>query len=394
MKIVQINATCSVGSTGKICEEIGNLLDERGDESYVYYVSGESGYHGAVKYMTPKELKSASLKSRVLGNWGFNSKKATERLINDLDRLSPDIVHLHNIHGHNCDLGSLLGFLKEKNKKVIWTFHDCWAFTGYCMHFDMIGCDKWKTECSRCPQKKEYSWFLDRSRELFDKKKSLLNGMDLTIVTPSRWLSEQVKESFLSEYKRSVIPNGIDLSVFKPEGSDFRERCGIREKYMILGVSFGWSDKKGLDVFAELAKTLGEDYRIVLVGADEAAEKLLPDNIVTRHKTKDQSELTRIYSAADVFVNPTREENYPTVNMEALACGTPVITFDTGGSAEIIDKGCGAAVKKNDIKALKQAIINACEHPYDTGACLKHAESFDKKERLKQYLKLYDEVIG
>ena len=390
MKIVQLNVTCGAGSTGKICVDVSKLLTEKGIENYILYTQGNSEYPLGIKYANEKYIKLQALKSRVFGNYGFNSQHETNKLIAELEKIKPDIVHLHNLHGHNCDLKALFNFLKKARIKLYWTFHDCWAFTGYCPHFDMIGCEKWKTGCYDCIQRKEYSWFFDRSKKLYEKKKELFTGLDLTIITPSKWLAGLVKESFLKDYEVKVINNGINLDIFKPTESNFKEKYSLEDKHIVLGVAFGWGPKKGLDCFIELSKRLPDNYRIVLVGTNESVDKQLPSNIVSIHRTQNQRELAEIYTAADVFVNCTREENYPTVNMEALACGTPVLTFKTGGSPEIIDESCGSVVAKNDIDAMEKEIIRICEDkPYSQTSCFEKAKSFNMMDRFKEYVELY-----
>lgn len=393
MKIVQINATCGIGSTGKICVGVSQLLTAGGIENYILFSSRTNGYPLGISSSGDRYLRVQALKSRILGNYGFNSKKATQKMIRELERIGPDVVHLHNIHGHDCNLELLFSYLRRKKTKLIWTFHDCWAFTAYCPHFTMMKCGKWRTQCSNCIQHREFSWFFDRSGSLFQKKKALFSGLDLTIVTPSQWLAGLVKESFLKAYPVRVINNGIDLEVFKPTQSDFRERHGLEGKKLLLGVSFDWGVRKGLDVFVDLAKCLPEDYRIILVGTDEKIDKHLPPQIISIHRTQNQRELAEIYTAADLFINPTREENYPTVNMESLTCGTPVLTFRTGGSPEIIDETCGAVVPCDDVDAMEKEILRICsEHPYTKTACLERAVSFDQKERFKEYLELYERI--
>ena len=390
MKIVQINATCGTGSTGKICVAISELLDEEKIENYIFYTQGTSQHKNGVKYANEKYIKIQALKSRVFGNYGFNSKKATKKLIAHLKQIKPDIVHLHNLHSHNCDLELLFKYFKSTKTKLLWTFHDCWAFTGYCAYFDMVDCNKWQIECKKCPKAKQSSWFLDRSATLFNKKKQLFDGLDLTIITPSQWLADLVKQSFLREYPVKVINNGIDLKLFKLTESDFREKYNLLDKYVLLGVAFDWGARKGLDVFIELSKRLGEEYRIVLVGTNNNIDKQLPDNIISIHRTQNQQELAEIYTAADLFVNPTREENFPTVNIESLACGTPVLTFNTGGSPEIIDDTCGAVVPKNDIDGLYSEILRIkSENPYSPAACIEKAKSFNAEEKFKEYLRSY-----
>jgi glycosyltransferase involved in cell wall biosynthesis len=392
MKIVQLNATYGAGSTGKIALSVSELLDKENIENYVLYSSGNCDKSNGIKYTTPKSIKFQTLISRVLGNYGFEAKRTTKGLVAHLEKIKPDILHIHNIHSHDCNLEILFKYIKANNIKTYWTFHDCWAFTGYCPHFDMIGCDKWKTECNNCPQKGCYSWFLDRSNQNFNKKKKLFQGLDLTIITPSEWLANLVKQSFLKEYPVKVINNGIDLSIFKPTQSEFRKKYNCEDKFLLLGVAFGWGIRKGLDVFIELSKKLDDNFKIILVGTNDEVDNQLPSNIISIHRTQNQQELVEIYTAADLLVNPTREENYPTVNMEALACGTPVLTFNTGGSPEIIDKTCGAVVPKNDTEALYSEIVKISkENLYSKENCTKKAENFNMNERFKEYVKLYEE---
>ena len=394
MKIVQINTTCGVGSTGKICEGISGVLTANHVENYILYSSKTDGYPLGIGCSDDRYIKIQALKSRIFGNYGFNSRRATAKIIGELDRIRPDIVHLHNIHGHDCHLGLLFDYLRQRRIKVVWTFHDCWVFTGYCPHFTMVRCGKWREGCRDCVQRREYSWFFDRSRYLYEEKKRALEGSDLTIVTPSAWLKGLVGQSFLQHCPVQVIHNGIDLGVFRPTGSDFRSRYGLEGKKIVLGVSFDWGAKKGLDVFVELARRLPDDYRIVLIGTDDATDRQLPDNVVSIRRTQDQRELAGIYTAADVLMNPTREENFPTVNMEALACGTPVVTFRTGGSPEMLDPTCGSVVDCGDVDAMEREIRRVCgERPYSEQQCTSKALEFDKNDRYKEYLKLYERII-
>lgn len=391
MKVVQINVTCGLGSTGKICLEISRYLSRRGVENYIFYASGSGGYPLGRKYMCEAEGKLQALKARLAGNYGFQSAAATRRLVAALEKIQPDIVHLHNLHGHNCDLQTLFSYLKEKRVRLFWTFHDCWAFTGYCPHYDMAGCGKWKESCGGCPQKRQFSWVWDRSRKLLDWKKQLLSGLNLTIVAPSRWMAGQVGKSFLREYPVRVIHNGIDLEIFQPRRSRFREIHGCEGNKLILGVAFGWDQRKGLDVFLELARRLDPVYKIVLVGTDRRVDRQLPPNIISVHRTYNQMELAETYSAADVFVNPTREENFPTVNLEALACGTPVVTFRTGGSGEMLEEDCGCVVEKEDMEGLIAAIHRLSgEKPYRHETCVQRAKAFSKRIMQEAYAALYE----
>ena len=390
-KIVQINTTCGVGSTGKIAVSISELLTDRGIENNILFSTATNGYGLGIACGKPGYTKIQALKSRILGNYGFNSHVETKRIIAELERLSPSVVLLHNLHGHDCNLEMLFSYFRQKQTKLVWVFPDCWTFTGYCTHFTYAKCDRWKNACHHCTQRKQFSWFFDRSATLYQRKKALFSELDLTIVTPSQWLADLVKQSFLKEYPVKVIHNGIDLSVFRPTPSDFREKYHIpQDKFVLLGVAFGWGRRKGLDVFVELSRRLDpEKYQIVLVGTDDAVDKNLPENILSIHRTQNQQELAEVYTAADLFVNPTREDNYPTVNMEAIACGTPVVTFDTGGSPESVDEGTGVVVDCDDVDALEQKIIRISHiSPFDTDNCIRKAKSFDGTARFEEYLNL------
>lgn len=391
MRIVQINTTCGVGSTGKIAIAISELLTQHGVENSILFSSATNGYELGIQCGKSWYTKIQALKSRLLGNYGFNSLQETKKIIAKLDEFSPDTVLLHNIHGHDCNLEMLFSYFRKKQTKLIWVFHDCWAFTGYCTHFMFDCCDRWKNECNQCPQKNQYSWFFDRSCTLYNRKKQLLSGLDMTIITPSQWLADLVKQSFLKNYPVKVIHNGIDLTVFRPTPSDFRERYLIsKDAFLLLGVAFGWGMRKGLDVFIDLSQKLDtKKFQIVLVGTDDEVDKVLPKNIISIHRTQNQKELAEIYTEADLFVNPTREDNYPTVNMESIACGTPVITFRTGGSPEIVREGSGVVVDYNDIDALERGIkYIAQKKPFKSDVCCEYGKQFDKNLCFQEYLNL------
>lgn len=397
MKTVLINS-CNFGSTGNIMLEIAETAENGGYTAAVCYPQSrdnsrkqkEKDFIIGTRFSRNIHLMLAE----ITGLNGCFSYFSTMKLLKKLDKLKPDIIHLHNLHNCYINLSLLFKYIKKHNIKTVWTLHDCWAFTGHCPHFDMIGCDKWKTGCYSCPQYKEYPKSLfDNSKIMYRLKRKWFSGVkNMTIVTPSEWLASLVKESYLKYYPVKVINNGIDLNVFKPTESDFRKKYALENKYIVLGVAFGWGRRKGLDVFVELARRLDkEKYKVVLVGTDDNVDKLLPENIISIHRTQNQTELAEIYTAADVFANPTREENYPTVNMESVACGTPVVTFNTGGSPEMLDETCGAAVAKDDNDAMYNEIIRICEaKPYSLEACIKKAKGFDKNEKFGEYIRLYE----
>lgn len=396
MKIAEINS-CNFGSTGNIMLQIAEVAKKCGHTAAVCYPKSR----GNAKKRKESDIVIGNRLSRnlhlklaeITGLNGCFSYFSTLNFLRKLNKFKPDIIHLHNLHNCYINLPLLFKYIKKHNIKTVWTLHDCWSFTGHCPHFDMIGCDKWKTGCYSCPQYKDYpKSIFDNSEYMYNLKKKWFTGVEnMTIVTPSRWLAELVKESYLKDYQVKVINNGIDLNIFKPTESDFREKHGLQDKFIILGVASPWKERKGLDVFLELAKRLDHRYRIVLVGLAKEQKENLPPNIIGLERTANQTELAGIYTTADVFANPTREENYPTVNMEAISCGTPVVTFNTGGSSEMIAENCGTAVAKNDIDGICNEIIKICEtKPYSEDDCLKRVESFDKNEKFGEYIRLYE----
>jgi len=339
-------------------------------------------------------------RTRIFDTHGFGSARATRAFIAKIRTLNPDVIHLHNLHGYYLHIGLLFEYLRQANKRVIWTLHDCWGFTGHCAYFDFIACNRWRTECHHCPSKAEYprSIFLDRSQRNYRQKKELFTGSgDLTIVTPSGWLAKLVKESFLQVYPAVLINNGIDLNLFKPAPSDFRRRHKLQDQFVLLGVAAGWDERKGYSYFMDLARQLRPDEKIVLVGLGKQQIKELPPGIIGIPRTNSVKELAEVYSAADVFLNPTLDDNFPTTNLEALACGTPVVTFNTGGSPECLADGCGLVVEQGDFAGLVSAIalVRKIGKEHYSAKCRKHAQArFDKNNRLAEYLGLYKNHNG
>ena len=342
MKVLQINSVCGIRSTGRICTDIADVLRKNGDECKVAYgrESVPKQYEDiAFRIGNDNDVKLHAIASRAFDTAGFHSKCATRSLLKYIDEYSPDIIHLHNIHGYYLNVELLFDYLKERNLPVVWTLHDCWSFTGHCSHYASVGCEKWKSGCYSCPQKGEYpaSLFLDGSKRNYERKKSAFCGVkNLTVVTPSEWLAEETRKSFLGEYRVVAIPNGIDIEVFKPTESDFRERYGLENKKIILGVATAWSESKGLDDFIKLSQLLNERYKIVLVGLTDEQIAGVPKDIISIKRTNSAVELAEIYTAADIFVNLTYNDTYPTVNLEAQCCNTPVLTYRTGGSPESV----------------------------------------------------------
>ena len=401
MKIVEINS-CNFGSTGKIMTDIAANAGRAGHCVTVCWPASRDNakrdYSGEKIVIGGRISRNIHLTlARITGYNGCFSVIATRRFLRKLDALSPDVMHFHNLHNCYINLPMLFRYVKKRGIPVVWTLHDCWAFTGQCAYFSEAGCTKWETACSECKRIREYPEAdCDRTKTMFRLKKKWFTGVkNLTVVTPSEWLAGLVGRSFLRGYPVRVIHNGIDLSVFRPTPSDFREKHGIPENVkIVLGVAFGWEERKGLDVFVSLASRLEPDkYRIVLVGTDEKVEKELPDGIIPGRRTHSREELAAIYTAADVFVNPTREDNYPTVNMEAEACGTPVVTFRTGGSPENVFTGYGAVVDCGDTDGTEAAIRMICGRNEDIrDAVSARAEIFDAAGCFDGYTALYDGI--
>ncbi|KOS69382.1 glycosyl transferase [Lysinibacillus contaminans] len=394
MKVLQINTVCGVGSTGRIATDINQILIEQGHESYIAYGRDfPKNCDTAIRIGTKMDNYAHVALTRIYDKHGFGSKKATEEFITKIEKLDPDVIHLHNIHGYYINIELLFDYIKRANKRVIWTLHDCWAFTGHCTHFDYVGCTKWKKGCFNCPEKASYpaSEFLDNSESNYLRKKEIFTGVkDLTIVTPSKWLTGLVKESFLRDYPVVVINNGININVFKPTASTFREMHHLNDKFIILGVASNWGRKKGFDYFIELSSFLDEDEVIVLVGVSEKQKKELSKKIIGIIRTDSAKELVGIYSAADVFINPTLEDNFPTTNLEALASGTPVITFDSGGSTESLDETCGLIIEKKETIEIKNYIKRYREENFiKSKSCIERSKMYNVENQYREYMKLY-----
>ena len=399
MRVLQINATVNSGSTGRIAEDIGLVLMNNGHESYIAYGRGnQPSKSNKIKIGNQWDANWHGVVSLLLDRHGFASRKATKQLINKIEELKPDVINLHNIHGYYVNIEILFDYLKKINIPVVWTFHDCWPFTGHCTHFDSVGCEKWKTQCEKCPKTKLYpkSIGLDNSFKNYNDKKQIFNQLDnLHIITPSNWLKNLVKQSFLSKFPVSCIHNGIDLSKFSPVENVEKliQKWNLKDKIIVLGVASIWDRRKGLDDFISLSNKLSDTYQIILIGLTKKQIAQLPKNIIGIERTESIEELAEYYSLAKVFVNPTYQDNFPTTNIEALACGTPVVTYNTGGSPEAIDKETGIVVEKGNVDELRDAIervTSAKTEYYDKEKCRKRAEKhFDKNERYQDYLQLF-----
>lgn len=394
-KLIQINSVCN-GSTGKIMGEIQRCALDNNYKSLSLY-GRRKGYKDmpSLKICNDFSVILHGGLTLLFNNHGMYSYFTTKKMIRILRKEKPDIIQLHNIHGYYLNYKLLFKYLKKEFKgKVFWTLHDAWSFTGHCYNFEYIKCNKWKRQCYKCPLINRYpsSIFLDTSKYEYKRKKELFNGVNnLTLITPSKWLKNLVSKSFLN-YPVEVINNGIDLNIFhKVVDKSIKNKYSIPDKKKILlGVCNVWDNSKGFDDFIKLSSQLSEDRIIVLVGLSDKQIKKLPNNIIGIRRTNNQSDLVKIYSIADVFVNPTKEDNYPTVNLEAIACGTPVVTYDTGGCKEQIFENTGFVV--NNFQEMIKKIDYCLKNDYKNKNFKneKYLDKLDAKEKFNEYIKLYN----
>lgn len=393
-KIVHIN-TFPNKATGSIMFSVHNELQKLDKwDSYVVWGRGRTPKDKVHEYnmQCGWEIMMHGVLSRIFDNTGFNSDYATERLLQKMEYLMPDIIQLHNLHGYYINVKMLFEWIKHRNIPVVWTLHDCWAFTGHCAYFDYANCNCWKNGCHDCVQKKSYpaSLVFDNSKLNWLRKKELFNYKQLHLVTPSIWLHDLVKESFLKKLPCSVINNGIDTDVFKPSSIN----CHIGGKFKILGVASEWTPRKGLHDFIQLYRMLNhEQIEMIIVGLTSQQIEALPEGIRGMTRTDNIEQLVSLYQEADMFFNPTYEDNYPTTNLEALACGTPVCTYRTGGSIESVNEGNGFVVEKNELGGVKK-IIEERLHSRKMGLHLDiDRKRISKEYMAEQYIKLYNDIL-
>lgn len=399
--LLQINVVGNYGSTGTIVDGIGELALAKGWNTIIAYGRyGRPSQSKLIKIGTAWDNKVHAIRTRLLDQHGYGSYGATIKLINQISQIKPSVIHLHNIHGYYLNINVLFGYLNQLQTPVVWTLHDCWPFTGHCIHYESIECDKWKKICHNCPQLHEYpsSYYVDNSTENYEIKKRLFTSHhNLTLIPVSKWISSQLDESFLQAQKKIQIYNGIDTNEFKPKPSmAWRLKYGLQSKYILLGVASQWSDKKGMNDFIALSNILEDSYHIVMVGMNKKQIKKLPKNILGLERTEDTQRLVELYSTCDIYLNPTYEDTFPTTNLEALACGTPVITYNTGGSAEALNRNTGLVVKKGQIMEMVTAIKNIYSNTayYSNENCRQHAiRRFRKEDRFLEYIKLYEHLL-
>lgn len=397
--LLQINVDATNGSNGSVAFGINDVVKSNGWNSYIAYGRRAIERENTNILHIGNQLNVTwhGIESRLFDNHGLSSRMATKRFIKQIESINPQIIHLHNIHGYFLNYKILFDYLLCSGIPVVWTLHDCWSMTGHCSHFVSVNCNKWQTMCHNCQYLNFYprSIFLDRSKRNYLLKKKCFTSLDnMTIVGVSSWIADYVKMSYLSKYPVKVIHNGIDTNEFKPTESDFRERIKLGSRKLILGVASTWTDSKGLQEFMKLSRD--GRFCVVLVGVSDSVKKTLPSEIVAISRTENVNQLAEIYSSADVFVNPTYADTFPTVNLEALACGTPVVTYRTGGSPESVDETCGKVVDCGDYNNLVHAIEELTNSGIDYfHSCRNRAvESFDKTKNYYEYLNIYNELLN
>lgn len=405
--LLQINPVLRVStSTGRIMQEIGELAIQKGWQSYIAYSRGRDGVKPCRSELLPVGNKVSvvwhGVMTRLFDRHGLASDRATRKFVKEIEKIGPDVIHIHNIHGYFLNYRILFDYLSRCGIPVVWTIHDCWLYTGHCYYYSFAQCNRWQTGCGRCPQKRDFpaSFFADRSARNFADKCKAFTSMPhdkLTIVPVSEWIRGEMQHSFLKDYTFRVIHNGINTEVFDVYDTEtVKGRYNLHGKRILLGVASIWSREKGLYDFIELARLLKEDERIVLVGIKPEEKKLLPENVIGIARTENIRQLAELYAAADAFVNPTWQDNYPTVNLEAIACGTPVVTYRTGGSIEAVTEDTGLTVEQGDVAGLMDAVrmIERQGKDWYRERCRKYALAhFRKEDRYADYFDLYERCM-
>ena len=399
MKVLHINAVSGIRSTGRICSETAKLLEQNGDKCMIIYGREKAGKDAediSKKIGNPFTNVLHYVVYMLSDDEGKGSFFCTKHMLKEIDLFSPDVIHLHNIHGHFVNYNVLFNYLIRKKIPVVYSFYDCWAFTGGCTHFDLIGCEKWKTECKYCPNQSKYpfdKYLFDFSNRIFRNKKNKLLSIDNLIISPgSFWMESLVRQSFLKNCRIATVRSGINLDIFKYTRSDVREKYRINKKLILL-VASQWTKNKGIDFITPLCTMIGEKYQVVMIGDIRDRSFSLLNNVINIKQTNSLNEMVEWYSAADVYVNLTMQETLGLTNVEALACGTPVVTFDSGGCKECVDSTCGVVVPRGDIKGIFEGICKVLEdNLFTKKACRIKSLEFDKNECYKKYLTLYHEL--
>lgn len=398
MRVLEVNSVYKYGSTGRIVKDIRETISD--DNTSVLVTCGRNyPCHENNVYVIGNVFQQYIdvFSARIIDNAGFGLKGPTRKIISIIKKEKPDIIHLHNIHGYYINISLLFDFLKQSKIPVVWTFHDCWPITGHCAYFDEVSCKKWKETCCKCRQTNKYPscYIFSNTTRNYRKKKELFTSLDnLTIVTPSDWLKNIIQSSFLKNRNIYTINNGIDLSVFKPQkASNLREKLRLQDKVIILAVASKWGERKGFSDCIKIAQMLPDSYRIVLVGVSEKQKKQLPGNMIGIRRTESLNELVSWYSTSDVFLNLSHEDNFPTVNLESLACGLPIIAYRIGGNTEAFNNKTGIEVKYKDVDAVTNILLNKEFMKLSRTECVERAKDFDKRNCYDKYKNLFYKII-
>lgn len=393
-KLIQINTVCN-NSTGHIMHDIQVSATLVGYET-LSIVGRRKPYSDVpcVKYGNIVSFWTHVFIAMIFDKQGWGSFFSTRKMVGRIREENPDIIHLHNIHGYYLNLPILFHYLcNEYQGKLFWTFHDCWPFTGHCPHYVAANCNKWKDKCFACPNKKLYpiSLFLDASESNYKWKKRTFNQLkDLTILVPSQWLYTQVKESFFGRYRINIVKNGIDQSIFYPRDyGEIISRYQLEGKKIILGVANIWDKRKGLGDFIRIAAAVDINYVIILVGLTKRQCKQMPDNIIGIQRTEDAHELAKLYSAADVFVNPSCEESFSLVTVEAMSCGTPVIVRNGSATEELVGDQCGKILQSSAVEIYLEAIKEITTKTISRNKIVEHARMFSKQNMTSKVMDNY-----
>ena len=362
-KLLQINVDATNGSNGGVARYIGDLVYDKGWESYLFYGRNSIASKTSKIFRIGNgiDIIMHGLESLLLGNHGLASRRVTKRLIRKIKEISPDIIHLHNIHGYFLNYKILFDYLNNSSIPVVWTFHDCWPFTGHCAHFVTKKCNKWQDHCMECPLIHSYpkSLVIDNSFKNFDIKKELFtSNSNITITTVSEWLGDLVKQSFFKDKPIEVITNGVDHNVFRyRDPSRIRNQYDIQNDIVLLGVASTWTKEKGLEDYIKLSKKLPDSFKIILIGLSESQLNHIPANIIGVKRTSNLDELVEFYSACDISLNLSYQETFGLTTIEAMSCGAPCIVYDTTASPELVTNETGVIVPAGDINKLYDAIL-------------------------------------
>lgn len=399
MILFQINSIANSGSTGRIAENIAKYVQTQGWQCYTAYGRwcNPSKTH-LIRIGNKLSVYFHYFLSRVFGLHGLASKHATRSLIKEIERIHPDIIHLHNIHGYYLNYPLLFQFLSTHNYPVVWTLHDCWAYTGHCSHYTSSKCSKWLSRCYKCPNLSCYPVsFIDNSRLNFRLKSYYFNMVhNIAIVPVSNWLAKELHKSFLKNNRIIPIPNGVDTSIYKPIDSHVRDKYSIGSGFMVLAVATWWTKAKGFEDYIQIANLVDKDVIIVMVGVSPKQKRMLPSNIIGIPRTENITELVQLYSAADIFVNFSIEESYGLTTAESLSCGTPVVVYNSTACPDIVTPDVGFIVTSHNLEEANCAInkVKVMGKTYYTNKCRQYAIDYlDDSLCYGRYLSLYNELL-